>query len=892
MTIAPGARLGHYEITAKLGAGGMGTVWRATDTKLGREVALKLLPEEFARDPERHARFEREAKLLASLNHPNIAALHTLEHVADKHALVMELVEGEGLDELIARGPVAVDKAIPIALQIAEALEVAHERGIVHRDLKPANVRIRPDGTVKVLDFGLAKAWEAEGTDSSLSLSPTLTALPTAAGVILGTAAYMSPEQARGKKVDRRADIWAFGVVLWEMLTGRRLFEGETVSDVLAAVLTKDPEFEKLPADTPRRVHELVARCLRRDARRRARDIGDIRLELEELSAVEEGDPLYGGETTENRRPPAWAPWVVAAVATVAAISLAWVLVNSPRAPKAAPSHLALTLPQGLAFELREQRPVVVVSPGGDEVVLNATDGKTSRLYRRSLGSDILVPLAGTEGAWAPFFSPDGHLIGFTSADGRIKKLSLDGGQPVALAEGRWGGGSWGEDGSIVYTPNYLDGLWRVAASGSEPEQLTAPDPSAGELNHSWPDHIPGAEAVVFTSFRLPLSESRVEVFDLSTRERRLLVPNAVYGRYAASGHLLFVREGAVLAAPFDPQKLELTGPPVPVLEDAFVAPYEGNSQFSVADTGTLVHVPASLLLPPRELVWIDRQGRDETLLDADRRYGTPSLSPDGRSVAVTVDGANPDVWIYSLDRKVLSRLTFSSRSEHSPIWFPNGRQIAFVLDAPPFHIYSVAADGSGAPSPIFEGSTDSRPEAISSDGRLMVVRLNNLDENFTLGLLDVGQRTTLRPLHQTQFVERYATLSPDNRYLAYDSNETGRREIFVQSFPEPGVRIQVTRDGGEAPLWAGNSELFFWRGDRLHAVQVRTTPELTIGEPESLFTAQRYTTDLCRDYDVSADGRRILIARIPQASRPREAEVVLNWFSELERLAGPGGHQ
>ena len=950
-----GTTLARYRVTAALGAGGMGEVWRATDEKLGREVALKVLPEEFAGDEQRMARFEREAKVLASLNHPNIAHLYGLESevpqavipseaegrvegsmgidstgddsphpdpstpasLRDAPAqddnrgrvegnsklntqnsklpgsavtfLVMELVEGEDLSERIARGPIPVDEAISIALQIADALEAAHEAGIVHRDLKPANIKLTDDGVIKVLDFGLAKAWESESGDSSLSLSPTVTRHATVEGVILGTAAYMSPEQARGKKVDRRADIWSFGVVLWEMLTGSTLFDGETVSDVLAAVLTREPDLSELPPDAPAQVRRVLARCLQRDPRRRIRDMGDVRLELEEDS--ESGDDRLEPAEVVVR---GWSsgaslPWILAAAMTLAAIALAWFLVRLPDATAGVPTHLALTLPEGLSFEVRETRPVIVISPDGDEVVFSANDGETNRLYRRSLSSLDAVALEGTEGARAPFYSADGRWVGFSAADGRLKKTSLEGGQVVALAEGNWGGGSWGEDGSIIYTPNYLYGLWRISATGGAAEELTHPDPAVGELNHSWPNHIPGTDAVVFTSFRLPLSESRIELYDSATHERRLLVQNAVFGRYVASGHILFVRESVVLAAPFDPQKLELTGPPVPVLEDAFVAPFEGNSQFAVSNTGTLVHAPASLLLPPREVVWIDRQGREEILLEADRRYSTPDLSPDGRSIAVTIDDGNPDIWVYRLDRKVLNRLTFSPRSEHTPIWYPDGRRIAFVLDAPPFHLYAVPADGSSEPVAVLESPIDSYAEAISPDGRWMVVR-QSADGDYNLGLLELDGEPVVRPLRETQFVERFATVSPDGRYVAYESNESGRREVHIQSFPDSGVRIQVTRSGGEAPLWAGNSELFFWKTDRLFAVPVRTTPELSIGEPEALFSSLRYTTNQSQEYDVSADGRHILMVKLPEASKPREVQIVLNWFSELERLAGPGG--
>jgi serine/threonine-protein kinase len=898
-----GTTLAHYRITAALGAGGMGEVWRAEDTKLGRDVALKVLPEEFARDPDRMARFEREAKVLASLNHPNIATLFGLESVPviprdavaqdDGKAitfLAMELVDGEDLTEWIARGPIPVDEAIPIALQIAEALEAAHEQGIVHRDLKPANIKITDDGAVKVLDFGLAKAWETEGGDSSISMSPTMTRHATVEGVILGTAAYMSPEQARGKKVDRRADIWAFGVVLWEILTGRKLFEGETVSDVLAAILTSEPDLEELPQETPSHVRVLLSRCLRRDPKTRKRDMGDIRIELQEDTGLAESGLGQADPAVEGRPNRVQLPWILVAAMTVAALALGWLLLRSPGPAVGVPTHLALTLPEGLSFAMREKRPVVAISPAGDELVFSAGDGQIGRLYRRLLSSLDAVALEGTEGARAPFYSPDGRWVGFTSGDSRLKKLSLDSGQVVALADGDWGGGSWREDGSIVYTPNYLDGLWRVAAAGGQAEELTAPDPAVGELNHSWPDHIPGTDAVVFTSFRLPLNESRVELFDMAKSERRLLVENAVFGRYVATGHLLFVRESVVMAAPFDPRSLELTGPPVPVLEDAFVAPFEGNSQFAVSDTGTLIHAPASLLQPPREVVWVDRQGREEVLLEAERRYSTPSLSPDGRSVAITVEDGNPDIWVYQLDRKVLNRLTFSPRSEHTPIWYPDGRQIAFVLDAPPFHIYAVAADGATEATAVLERAIDCYPDSVSPDGRWMVVRELSSEEDYNLGLLKLGDGQNVRPLRNTPFKERFATVSPDGRYVAYESDESGRSQVYIQSFPEPGVRTQVTRNGGEAPLWAGDSELFYWNQDRLFAVAIGTATGLKIGEPESLFTSHRYTTNTSREYDVTSDGRQVIMAKIPEASEPREVQIVLNWFTELERLAGPGG--
>jgi serine/threonine-protein kinase len=892
-----GTALNHYRVTGKLGAGGMGEVWRAEDEKLGREVALKVLPADVAGDPERLARFEREAKLLASLNHPNIAHLYGLESAASGTGadaesttfLVMELVEGEGLDELIARGPVPVDEAVPIALQIAEALEAAHEAGIVHRDLKPANVKIRPDGTVKVLDFGLAKAWEEEGQDSGLSLSPTVTQHATAAGVILGTAAYMSPEQARGKPVDRRADIWAFGVVLWEMLTGRKLFDGETVSDVMAAILTREPDLDELPEATPGHLCSLLGRCLRRDPTRRQRDIGDVRLELQEPRASD--DPGSVPPIPRARRRlfhvAAWSA-VALSMGMALIFGLLWLQNRSPASPD--PVALSVVLPPGSSFSEGNSRPLVSLSPDGSEIVINAVESGVNRLYRRSFDSPELEAIEGTEGGNAPFHSPDGRWIGFSStSDGSLKKLSLDGGQVVALAEGDWGGGSWGEDDTIVYTPAYTDGLWRVSASGGDARELTRPEPSLGELNHSWPDHVPGTGAVIFTSFRLPLSESRVELLDLETGDRRMLIPNAVYARYVTSGHLLFVRDRTLMASRFDRESLELVGPPVPVLADAFVAAFEGNSQFAVSDTGILAWVPASILQPPSEVVIIDRQGKDEIVLEADRRYSGPVFSPDGRRLALTVEDGNPDIWIFDLDRRISNRVTSSPRSEHSPVWFPDGDRLAIVVDDPPFNLYSVSVEGSGDLTPIFRSHFDSHAEAFLKDGSSLLIRHSTPGNGSDLKVLPLAEGAEPTVVRGTRFNEEFSTVSPDGRAIAYHANDSGSFEVFVQLLVGKAQRTQVSRTGGVTPRWGSNGELYYWNRNQLVAVPVTTGPRLEIGEPSVLFEIDRYWDTVNHGYAVSPDGEHFVMTRIPEELKPREIRVVLNWFSELDRLVGGG---
>jgi serine/threonine-protein kinase len=895
-----GTTLAHYRITAALGAGGMGEVWRATDEKLGREVALKVLPGEFAADPNRMARFQREAKVLASLNHPNIATLYGLETVesgtdADSNAgqttfLAMELVEGEDLSERIARGLIPVDEAIRIALQIAEALEAAHEQGIVHRDLKPANIKLTEEGVVKVLDFGLAKTWETDNTDLSSSYSPTITRHATVEGVILGTAAYMSPEQARGKKVDRRADIWAFGVVLWEMLTGSKLFEGETVSDVMAAILTRDPDLDALPENTPPHLSGLLSRCLRRDPKTRKRDMGDVRIELAEGGSWQEqpGPAVKTKTRWLSGTPSGWLAFAVAGF--LAAAVFGWLWIRSAPSGSKEPVHVSVSLPAEISFSLQENDPIAAISPTGDRIVMTAYAGRTSQLYLRTFESPEVRALEGTEGGDTPFFSPDGRWIGFTAADQKLKKLALDGGQLTTLADADWGGGSWGEDGSIVYTPYYDSGLWRVSASGGNAVELTHPDQSVAELNHSWPDHVPGGKAVIFTSFRLPVNESRIELYLLENSERRVLIEDAVFARHLASGQLAFVRDRTLFVVPFDHERLEVTGPPVAVLDEAFVSPYNGNSQYAVSDTGTLVHIPTSILEPARYVVWIDRDGREEIVLPPDRRYSSPSLSPDGSRLALTIDDDNADLWVYGFDRKIMTRLTFSPRSEFSPMWYADGRRLGFMLDVPLFDIYAIAADGGGEQTPVRKSSFDSYLESISSNGRWMAIRETHPDTRGDILAIALDDETDARMIRDSPFDERFASFSPDGRYIAYEADDTGRIEIYVQPFSDPGVRLQVSREGGTRPLWGKNGEVFFWNDGRLFAVPVSTRPEVTVGKPVGLFASNHHANWSSRGYDVTPDGQRVILVRTPEASMPRKLRVVFNWFTELERLAGKGG--
>jgi hypothetical protein len=664
LALSPGTRLGVYEVIAHIGEGGMGQVYRARDTRLDRDVAIKILPEAFAVDEERVARFQREAKVLASLNHKNIAIIHGLEQAGNVHALVMELVPGEDLSQRIARGAIPLDEALSIARQIAEALEAAHDAGIIHRDLKPANIKVREDGTVKVLDFGLAKAMEPPpGSSPGASMSPTITTpAMTHAGIILGTAAYMSPEQARGKPVDRRADIWAFGVVLFEMLTGRRAFEGDDISITLAAVIMKEPEWRALPARTPSGLRRLLASCLKKDPRARLRDIGDARLQIEELLS---GSPEEAGEPELPRALPPWrraVPWTAAGALVLALMLALWAARRPP--PQAQPQQ-----PQRLSIELGADASLVtdffaaggaaaVLSPDGRVLafVARKAAGEASQLYIRRLDQLEAAPLAGTEDAHNPFFSPDGQWVAFF-AGGKLKKVAITAGTVVTLCDvGTPGdrGGTWSEDGSILFARG---GLWRVSSAGGAAEAMTTPDTAAGEVSYNWPQALPGGEAVLFTAYpRIPslqdqVLEANLVVQRLPDGPKKIVHRRGNYGRYLPSGHLVYVYEGTLFAAPFDVDRLETTGPAVPALEE--ITARQGGAQFDFSNRGTLAFVPGGTGSGTAPLHWLDAQGNLAPLRAVAANYITARFSPDGHRLAIhTHQGTQSDLWVHEWERR------------------------------------------------------------------------------------------------------------------------------------------------------------------------------------------------------------------------------------------------
>ena len=862
----------------------MGEVYRAKDSKLGRDVAIKVLPDEFARDEERLRRFQREAKVLASLNHPNIAAIYGLEHSEGTHYLVLEMVEGETLAERIARGPIPVDEAVRIAMKIATALQEAHDRGIIHRDLKPANIMLTPDDNVKVLDFGLAKAFIEDAPDADNSMSPTITRDATRMGVILGTAAYMSPEQAKGKRVDKRADVWAFAAVLYEMLTGKSAFAGEDVSETLAYVLTKEPNWEALPADTPAALRQTLKLCLTKDAERRVRDIGDAWLAME------------GAFATAALDVPAAEPSRPAGLRSMVLVGLAGLLVGAVVVGLAARS---LTRPSPspvtrFAIKLTSPLlnvtgpPLIAISPDGGTVAYTGTD----RLYLRDLGELESRPIPNTESANSPFFSPDGQWVGFQTGNRRaLQKVSRSGGPAVTIAETSVAGASWGPDDTILFGVDQ-GVLMRVSAEGGDPQPVTTLED--GEVGHWRPDFLPngpGGQAALFTVWSGALETSQIAVVSLDTGERHILT-RGTYPRYVPTGHILFAQEASLWAVPFDVERLEVTGAPTPVVDGVAVSAISGAAHFAVAHNGTLVYARGDASDVAPTLVWVDRTGREEPLAAEPNSYQGPRISPDGTRVAVEVRDQENDIWIWDLARETLTRLTFDPALDIYPTWTPDGTRVAFAsVRRGSLNMFWKAADGTGAVEPLGESENARAPQAFTPDGARLVFR--EAGRPSDLGVLTLGEAA--ESILASEFDESNAEISPDGRWLAYQSDASGRDEIYVRPFPNVDEgRWQISRDGGTHPLWSPDgNELFYLRSTtslsmlRLMAVPIETEPTFVPGNPAVVFDENYvgYTTG--RPYDIDPDGERFLMIKQAGAGEDSATELILvqNWFQDLERL-------
>jgi eukaryotic-like serine/threonine-protein kinase len=919
-----GTQLGPYRVESLLGVGGMGEVYRATDTALDRHVAIKILPTDLSADPERLARFRREAKILASLNHSNIGAIYGLETLDGKagqtFGLVLELVEGPTLADKLKAGRLPVDEALTLARQIADALEAAHQQGIVHRDLKPGNIKVREDGTVKVLDFGLARVADAGAIEDeattlrSPSDSPVITTpAMTAAGIILGTAAYMSPEQAKGKPADKRSDIWAFGCVVYEMLTGRRAFDGKDMTEVLGAVVRLEPNWTALASDVPQPVIMLLRSCLMKERRHRVADISTARFVLNQLVSLV---ALAG--TTSTVAPQALRPlWrrvmVPAAAAVVAGATIGGLVWMATRPAVARITRFALSPTGEAALALDPLSRDLTILPDGTRVVYKGigTQGAL-QLFVRPLDQLDPTPLVGIGNPRAPFPSPDSRWVGFIAAGTaapEIRKVAITGGPSLILCslDSPSSGATWGEDDNIIFaTTNPSTGLQRVPSIGGTPVVLTTPDRARGESDHLWPQYLPGSQAVLFTitSTTGGTDASQVAVLDLRTGTQKVLLSGGSQAQYTPSGHLVYAAAGTLLAVAFDAERLEVRGTPTTVLSHVATLT-TGTAEFDVARDGTLVYVPGGPgISPSRSLVWVDRQGREEPVKGApERAYMQPRISPDGLRLAFQVRDQESDIWVWDLARETAARLTFDAGLDTSPVWMPDGRRIVFTSQtAGTFgsgfgRLFWRIADGTGVAEPV--GHEKAIPpimlaSSVSPDGA-------NIITSTVLGMSDVMMLTlhdgAVRSLVQTPSVERNGEVSPDGRWLAYESNAFGQFHIYVRPFPDvdSGGPWQVSTEGGTQPAWSGSGELFYLAPNgTLTSVRLERGTTWTIGIPRKVLDRAYFHLGAgaglyaARSYDVSAGGQRFLMikeAGSDQTVSPAGIVVVQNWIEELRRL-------
>ena len=827
----------------------MGEVYQARDTKLDRDVALKVLPAAFTSDPDRLARFEREAKVLASLNHPNIGSIYGLEEADGVRALVLELIEGPTLADRIAQGPIPLDEALPIATQIAEALEAAHEQGVIHRDLKPANIKVKADGTVKVLDFGLAKAFQPDASGPNMSHSPptiSLTQAATQMGMVIGTAAYMAPEQAKGRPVDKRADVWAFGCVLYEMLTGQRPFVGDDVSDTLAAVLRAEVDLDALPEAIPARLRQIVRRCLQKDPKQRLHDIADLRLAM---AGAFETTVTAPSEQVVVPKLQLWQqPLSVALIVILVAMGTGltvWSLIGSGGTTSLPLRRFALDLGPARPIFVANVRAMPAWSPDGTRLVYAANLTDTPQLYLRALDELDVQLIAGTENAYEPFFSPDGEWVGFFETGSReLRRVSVRGGTALTLCECYPpAGATWLPDGTIIFTHDPTGGtvaaLFRIPEAGGSPEPLTTLDAESGEVVHLWPHALPGGTAVLFSIVSdLDVNTSRVAVLSLDTGEQHVVVESGYNARYVPTGHLIFARQGALWGVPFDVDQLATTGPEEVVLQGIELNEEYGSMALAVSGDGSLVYMSGAAVgiggVPAPSFVWVARDGGEALVPLPPRFYSHPRLSPDGTKLAVRVqpsilEESEQLLWVYDVATGAALQLTNEAQTE-APVWTPDSRSIVFAwnVGGGVFELYSVPADGSGAPEALSPGDVGPSPglraqlvlpigdfpTGVTPDGRTLI-----FSRRFDAARLEVWERAldgdgAARPVIEGAFSRGSAEVSPDGNWLAYRSNQSGQNEVYVQPYPGPGPTLPVSIGGGRGPVWSADGSELYYRQD------------------------------------------------------------------------------
>ncbi len=891
--LAMGSRLGPYEILARIGAGGMGEVYKARDARLDRIVAIKILPDHLTDRVNLRERFDREARTIASLNHPHICTLYDIGRQDGVAYLVMEYLEGETLAQRLAKGPLPLEWVLQYAIEIADALDKAHHQGVTHRDLKPGNIMITKTGT-KLLDFGLAKLRQEASPATPLSELPTEPDAITAQGAIVGTLLYMAPEQLEGKEVDARTDIFAFGALVYEMATRKNAFEGTSQASVIGAILKDEPPpMSSLQPMTPPALDRAVKRCLAKEPEKRWQTASDL---CEELKWVAEaGSQITPAPTvaakgipTLGRRAIILSMGVFILGAAVASLAI-WSL-KSSRAPHPV-TRTVITLPPGQQLAGLDSGPAVALSPDGTHLAYVARQGGTQQLYLRAMDSLESKPISGTDGAVNPFFSPDGQWLGFF-ASGKLKKVSVSGGSALTLGDARNPrGASWGAQGIIAVASTAASVLQQVSDAGGTLQPLTRLE--KGENSHRWPEFLNGGKAVLFAAGTSAANWSNAQVVaqSVGTGERRNLIQAGMYPRYAPTGHLLYAQGGSLIAVPFDPQRLAITGAAVPVVEGILQSTGNGAAQYSFSATGSLVYVPGGVQATQLRLVWISRNGAEQPLTAPARAYQIPRLSPDGRRVAVDIQEQEMQVWQYDLSREALTRLTFEGNSNQPPAWTPDGKRIAFGSNKEgPANLFWQLADGSGGLERLAASEYTQFPQSWSPDGQLLTFTELDPTTGWDIWVLRMADRKA-QPFLRTPFNEESSRFSPDGRWLAYISDESGRFEVYVQPYPGPGGKWQISTEGGAEPVWNPNGrELFYRTENKMMVVDISMRSSFSAGKPRVLFSEPYLPTPIIpANYDVSPDGQRFLMLKPTEQAAPTQINVVLNWFEELKQKVPTG---
>jgi eukaryotic-like serine/threonine-protein kinase len=911
MALTNGTKLGPYEIVAPLGAGGMGVVFRARDTRLERTVAIKILPPHLSGDPVLRQRFEHEAKTISSLNHPHICVLYDVGRQDGIDFLVMEYVEGETLAARLEKGPLPLEQVLKYSVQIADALDKAHRSSVVHRDVKPGNIMLTKSG-VKLLDFGLAKAAVPLSTGNTLTVAATRAAPVTQAGTIVGTFQYMSPEQVEGKEVDGRSDIFSFGAVLYEMVTGRRAFQGKSNLSVASAVLEKDPEpISTLQPMTPPALDRAIRRCLAKDAEDRWQTARDLELELKWIAEAgsQAGVPVPLASHRKVRERLAWA---AAAALALIAIALATVLVL--RAPKPT-QPMRLNAEIGVDASLyNTMGSSAILSPDGTHLALVAAGSdQRRRIYVRPLDQLQATPLSGTENARDPFFSPDGHSLGFF-ADGKLKKISVEGGAAVTLSDApNDRGGSWGEDGTIVFTPDNRVALSRVSSAGGASQPLMMLDKQAGEATQRWPQVLPGGKAILFTSNATAgtlagFEDSDIVVYSTVSGQRKTLQRGGFYARYLPSGHVVYMHEGTLFAVPFDLKRLEATSQPAPILEGAVTAPIFAGAQFSVSETGNLVYVAGRSGGQDLSIYWMDRAGKFAPLRETPGNYYNPAFSPDGKRLALDiVDAKRRDIWAYEWERDALTRLTFAGEENSYPVWTPDGQRIVYSSreKGGTANLWWIRGDGAGDAQRLTESKSPQFAGSWRPDGKVLAFTQQNLDTTLDIMTLAIEGNEKSgwkpgepKPFANSAFVESEPAFSVDGRWLAYMSNESGAYEAYVRPFPGPGGKWQISTGGGVAPKWSRNGKELFYRtlfGSKIMVVTYTASGDSFRADKPQLWSPGQFTDrGATYNFDLHPDGKRFAVLKAPgpdQTAAVNKVTFIFNFFDELRSKFPPSNN-